>query len=277
MLHAFIINMPDRADRRLHMLALLERTGFTSYEFVTPVSVDVVPSQYAHLTKGYLSLNLTVRNRVFGRAVDMGLEQFVVFEDDLMERVPADSVQQRLADIMQEVPVDWDMIYLEYCMERCGAARTVSPSLRSAVKPYCTAAIVYRTAALDRLRGCLDTRKQLIDFSYVDCITSGELVAYVASPPLFAQDAFFTGDLAHTTSPRNIQYWLNWIIHMYPEPGTAATHYPRLPACMTPTELLHYVRWRSVIVLLIVATAIMVVVLTRTAKGARRRPLTTWW
>lgn len=250
LIHAYVINMPDRKDRREHMIKLLKRTGFTSYEFVDPVKIDVVPPEWAHMTKGYLSLNKTVRDKIFDKALERDEPYFLVLEDDIMEMVDANKVQERIASTLSSSPSDWDMIYLEHCMEKCSKAQAVAPSLYKAVEPYCTASVIYRTGSIGRLRECFDREKKLIDFSYVQCIRGGRLTAYVVSPPLFAQDAYFNGDLAHTQSPWRMHFWLNMIMRMYPD--SKNEHYPRLPACRSFSQLFYYIRWWNVGMLVIV-------------------------
>jgi hypothetical protein len=242
------------------MEALLHRCGLDgNAEFVEPVVVDVVPHEFRHLSKGYLSLNLTVRDKVWRRAADLGIPYFIVMEDDIMELGKPEATLDRITTILSEVPPDWDMVYLEYCMEKCFRSRKVSSQLKTATEPYCTAAVIYRTKSIGKLRDCLDTKKRLIDFSYVSCIADGALHAYVASPPLFAQDAYYDGDLAHLSSPQHIQYWLNWIIRMYPDVDEGVDdrrkHYPRLPACISFADLYRYVRWRNVVIALLILVA----------------------
>lgn len=265
----FVINMPGRTDRRANMRALLARCGLEeNHEFVEPVQVHEVPDEYRGLTKGYLSLNLTVRDKILARAASLGAESFVVLEDDVMELCPPEQVLPRLRAIRSEVPPDWDMVYLEYCMEQCDKALKVSTNLRSAAKPYCTAGILYRTKSAAKIARCMDRKRLLIDFSYAECIDEGSLQAYIADPPLFAQDAFYAGDLAHLNSPWRIQWWLNLIIHMYPDAHTGQ-HYPRLPACRSFQHLLPYVRWRNVAVVLVALVAVAVLAFAL----RRRRPV----
>lgn len=198
------------------------------------------------MTSGYMSLNLTVRDKVFDMAAH-GSDSFLVFEDDAIERVQASEIMPRVYEMLHGLQgIPWDVVYLEYCMEHCSAAASeqrVGPWLQRASSPYCTAATLYNRTSIDRIRRCLDVRKKLIDFSYVECIKDDELVAYIAMPALFAQDAIYgAGDLAHL-SPTKVQWWLNLVLRMYPDGDLK--HGPRLPACLG-RELFGYVRWGNV-------------------------------
>lgn len=279
----FVVSLPSRTDRRANMAALLRRIGVSRYTFVDPVPpppLEDIPAEFrAHgVTPGYMSLHLTVRDKVFDMALASSSSSsspeegaFLVLEDDVIEMVPAVEVMPSIRAILEDAPPDFDMIYLEYCMERCDGAREGGRKLlRRARAPYCTAAILYNRRAIPKLRACLDDRARLIDMAYVDCVRKGELKAFIASPPLFAQDAAYgAGDLEHM-DPSKVQWWLDWVIRMYPSPTmtttttmTMTTHATtpsaraRLPHCLTFKDVAPYVRWGNVV---IVVSAIIIIV-----------------
>ena len=53
------------------------------------------------------------------------------------------------------------------------------------------------------------------------------------------------GDIAHTSSPWNIHFYLNRILKMYDD-TIETTSRPRLPACIDSIETLEYIRWWNV-------------------------------
>ena len=262
----YVINMPQRTDRRNAMELLIGRLGISMQDvrFVEPVAVSHVPNEYAShgMTTGYMSLNMTVRDKVFDMAA-RGTDVFLVFEDDAMERVHAEDIMPRVYEMLHDLNgVQWDVVYLEYCLEHCASApdQRVGQWLQRASSPYCTAATLYNRTSIERIRRCLDVRKKLIDFSYVECIKDNELVAYIAMPALFAQDTIYgAGDLAHL-SPVKVQWWLNLVLRMYPE-NDDLQHGPRLPACLG-RELIGYVRWGN-IALMVATLAVMGVLFHR--------------
>lgn len=272
-MHAYVISLPHRADRRAHMAALLDAmaAGPASYEFVDPVPVSEVPPGYpADVSRGALSLNRTLAEVVFPAALAAGHEHFLVLEDDLMvlgdpaEVLP--SAALAVADLDAHVGAGaWDMLYLEYCFERCGQVAPVTPRVGRAVRPFCTAAIVYSRAGASRAAACLAQERRMTGFSYAACMADGRLRAYVSTPPLFAQDASLQGDIEHTASPLRLHWWLNKVVRMYPE---GATSQPRLPACRR--DVFGYVRWPAVLVLVLllgVAGAAAWAALTRVKGG----------
>ncbi len=247
--------MPDRKDRRSNMISMMKRLGIETYRFVEPIVSP--PGLYPKLPGPYASLNATVTEKIFG--MQRGKTgPFLVFEDDAIERLDPREVVERLALTIESLPPSWDMVYLEYCLERCSFAHRSKP-LVSAYKPYCTAAMLYNSSSIDKIRSCLLKVGQLVDFSYVSCIGNGSLKALVANPALFAQDPKDgAGDLKHLdwTKP---QYYMNFILRMYPEPGESDSK-ARLPMCWNSTSVLEYVRWANVMIIIILVVAIFVAI-----------------
>ena len=243
----YIINMPAQVLRRKNMSELMQRIGIEDFEFVTPVDKNALPPGFENLSPGYASLNATVSTKIFGMCTHD--EPFLIFEDDAIERVHASEILPRIHDILNYLSdVEWDVVYLEYCMEKCQPPGENAKVVTRAYQPYCTAAMLYNPAGIGKVRACLLKEKRLIDFSYARCIKKETLIAYVARPVLFAQDASYgAGDLAHMT-PSNVQWWLDIVIRMYPDRGSKSE--PRLPACWNSKETLYYVRWGNVALIL---------------------------
>lgn len=258
--------MPNRIDRRNRMIALMNFMGIgaADYAFVEPVKIDItyqtsrIPAGMEHLSNAYLSLNLTVMDRILGSV--MGDGYILVLEDDLMPMMPPAKIVQRIKDIVAEAPKDADMIYLEYCMEFCGMQQSETPLLNKAYKPYCTAAVLYKKTSVPKIRECLQKEGKLIDMAYSSCISRGELKAYVAKEPVFAQDVALQGDLGHLDNANNIQYYLDKFIVLYDKDATASK--PRLPSCADSLNALSYVRWGRIAVFFIIVVATFIILRT---------------
>ena len=251
----FIINMRERTERKEKMEKLMQQIGITEYEFIIPVEIteETIPEEYRknRMNKGNTSLNLTILTKIFPKIQREIRRDFIVMEDDLMSTIPVTKVKEHIVHILREVPKDWNMIYLEYCLEMCSLAPktpTKNPSslsvLKKAFHPYCAAAILFRYNTADSVYKCIETKKNPLSFTYSSCIYNKELVAYIADPPVFAQDVLMQGDLAHTESPWNIHFYLNRILKMYDTDATISK--PRLPACIDSIETLDYIRWWNV-------------------------------
>ena len=146
------------------------------------------------------------------------------------------------------------MVYLEYCMETC--QNTGNDVISRANQPYCTAAMLYNGDSVDKITHCLAKEGRLIDFSYAQCIRDARIDAFIADPVLFAQDASYgAGDLSHL-KPGNVQWFLDFIIRMYPD---SHEREPRLPACWNSFETLKFVRWSRILMFIIVIVIIIMV------------------
>jgi hypothetical protein len=136
------------------------------------------------------------------------------------------------------------MIYLEYCLEMCSFYKTTT-KIKKAFRPYCAAAIIFRYDSIELVHQCIETKKNALSFTYSSCISNKELIAYIADPPVFAQDVLMQGDIEHTASPFGIHFYLNRILKMYDTDATTISK-PRLPHCLDSVETLDYIRWGNV-------------------------------
>ena len=249
----FIINKRERTERKQKMEDLLQKIGITSteYEFVVPVEItdDTIPEEYQknHMNKGNTSLNLTILTKVFSKIREKKRD-FIIMEDDLMAMIPEKEIKSYISQMLKEVPEDWNMIYLEYCLEMCSLGETVTKTnkLKKAYHPYCAAAILFRAETVTKVQNCIDSRKNPLSFTYTSCIREKELIAYIATPPIFAQDVLMQGDIEHTKSPWSIHFYLNRILKMYDDNSDTTVSKPRLPHCVDSREIFDYIRWGNV-------------------------------
>jgi hypothetical protein len=265
----YVINMPNRIDRRVAMSKMLRDIGLLDHViWVEPVRVEStdIPEDMKHMTPGYLSLNRTVADKIMS-VIEQG--PFIVMEDDLMPMMEPSKIKSYLSRLINQAPADWDMIYLEYCMEVCMCTKsTGTPGLYRAHKPYCTGAIIYNGASKNKFIDCMRTEKQLIDFSYVRCIMDGRINAYITFPPVFAQNVLYQGDLNHLAK-KNIQYYLNHVIKMYDSNAKEAK--PRLPHCVDSWSTLTYVRWVNVVIVFAIIVIFIYILWILIQNGKQKR------
>ena len=248
----YIINKRERTERKEKMTNLMQNIGITEYEFIEPVKItdETIPEEYLknRMNKGNTSLNLTILTKVYPK-IQEKKRNFIIMEDDIMTMMPEENVYNYILELLREVPNDWNMIYLEYCLEMCSLGETVTKTnkLKKAFKPYCAAAILFRAETVAKVQNCIETKKQPLSFTYTSCIREKELIAYVAHPPVFAQDVLMQGDIEHTKSPWSIHFYLNRIIKMYDDNSSSNTvSKPRLPHCVDSVKTLEYIRWGNV-------------------------------
>ena len=247
----YIINMRERTERKEKMTNLMKKIGITEYEFIEPVKItdETIPEEYAknRMNKGNTSLNLTILTKIYPKIREKK-RNFIVMEDDIMTMMPEEKVKTYILELLREVPDNWNMIYLEYCLEMCSLGETVTKTnkLKKAFKPYCAAAILFRYDTINKVEKCIETKKKPLSFTYTSCIANKDIIAYVAHPPVFAQDVLMQGDIDHTASPFGIHFYLNRILKMYDDTTGATVSKPRLPHCIDSRETLTYIRWGNV-------------------------------
>jgi Ca2+-binding EF-hand superfamily protein len=243
--------MRERTERKEKMTNLMQNIGITEYEFIEPVKItdETIPEEYLknRMNKGNTSLNLTILTKVYPKIREKK-RNFIVMEDDIMVMMPEENVNNYILELLREVPDNWNMIYLEYCLEMCSLGKTVTKTnkLKKAFKPYCAAAILFRYDTMIKVQNCIETKKKPLSFTYTSCIYNKELIAYIATPPIFAQDVLMQGDIEHTKSPWSIHFYLNRILKMYDDNSDTTVSKPRLPHCMDSVETLDYIRWGNV-------------------------------
>ena len=244
----YIINKRERTERKQKMTNLMNKIGITEYEFIEPVKItdETIPEEYQknRMNKGNTSLNLTILTKIFPKIQ----RDFIIMEDDLMAMMPKKEIKSYISQMLREVPNDWNMIYLEYCLEMCSLGETITKTnkLKKAYHPYCAAAILFRAETVTKVQQCIDSKKNPLSFTYTSCIDNKELIAYVATPPIFAQDVLMQGDIEHTKSPWSIHFYLNRILKMYDDNSDTTVSKPRLPHCMDSMETLEYIRWGNI-------------------------------
>jgi hypothetical protein len=261
--HVFIINMAKRTDRKEKMIKLMNDLDITDYEFVTPVPLDEIKElpKGSSISKENLSLNLTITQKIIPNAKG----NFIILEDDLMCMIDAKKVKSVIMRLINKAPADWNMIYMEYCFEKCGLATKIDDTgpevqLKKAFKPYCAASIIFNYNRIKDVFDCIETEQKPMSFTYSTCIRDQRINAYISYPPIFAQDVKMQGDLKHTDSIFKLHFWLDKLLYMY-DPNPAKS-YPRLPACADSLEMLSYVRWYNIFWLIIFIIAFFMLVNT---------------
>jgi len=245
----FIVNMRERKERKDKMELLMKNIGITEYEFIIPVNIteETIPEEYRKngMNTGNTSLNLTILTKIIPKA-QQKKRDFIIMEDDLMNMIPTENIKSFILELIQNVQKDWNMIYLEYCLEICSLRKTIPNSIhiKKAFKPYCAAAILFRYENIDSVVNCIETKKNPLSFTYSSCIRENKIVAYISDPPIFSQDVLMQGDIDHISSPWNIHFYLNRFLKMYDVNATESK--PRLPSCIDSVETLSYIHWWNV-------------------------------
>lgn len=202
----YVINMPERSDRRLHMTDLLHRLGYTDDNiiFLADIGafVDATPETVYRLEQIGVIAPPTKQHKILRRTevsclanhitclvhmLKNNRSRAIIMEDDVEPCHDDSSVTRRRIDeclrYVDRTP-GLDMFYLEYCHEACSCSGHVDGSKNIVVMnhPFCAAAyIMTHAGALKVLREGLPATMS-IDDTYGMLINKGKLVAHGAAP-----------------------------------------------------------------------------------------------
>ncbi len=223
----FIINMPNRLERKEHMKSLMNQLGFTNYTFVVPYSADENTKKLfeEEIKKPFnLSLGKASHNMTYLSLLKLqNIEEMIILEDDIVMTKALEHMKQELDILVNNHPVDSDMIYMEMCLESCSMNKV--DSFVKLENPMCTAAIYYpskksRDYLVDLLINELDFSNLAMDTAFNQLINSGIINAYMHKL-LFVQDNNFGTDLEGSM-------------------GYGEEYKPMLPTCQNVEQTIDY-------------------------------------
>ena len=223
----FIINIPNRLERKEHMKSLMNELGFTNYTFVVPYSADENTKELfeKQIKRPFnLSLGKASHNMTYLSLLKLqNVEEMIILEDDIIMTKPLENVKQELDIIVNNHPVDSDMIYMEMCLESCSMNKV--NGFVKLTNPLCTAAIYYpskksRDYLVDLLINEVDFSNQAMDTAFNLLINSDIVNAYMHSL-LFIQDNNFGSDIEGSM-------------------GYGSEYKPMLPTCQNVEETIGY-------------------------------------
>jgi len=193
----FIINMPNRPDRKEHMRSLMNQLGFTNYTFVVPYNANENTKKLFEEEIGKpfnLSLTKASHNMTYLSLLKLqDVDNIIILEDDIILTKPLENIKKEIDIIVNNHPQNADMIYMEMCYENCRMNK-----VNGFVKledPMCTAAIYYpskksRDYIVESLLYDIDFSNMAIDTAFNHLINSGKIKAYMHDL-LFIQDNNF--------------------------------------------------------------------------------------
>lgn len=223
----FIINMPNRIERKEHMKLLMNQLGFTNYTFVVPYSADENTKELFSKEIGKpfnLSVSKASHNMTYLSLLKLqNVDNMIILEDDIISTKPLENVKQDLDIIVNNHPQDADMIYMEMCYEKCGMNKV--NGFVKLENPMCTAAIYYpskksRDYIVNSLINEVDFSNQAMDTAFNELINFGIINAYMYNL-LFIQDNNFGSDIEGSM-------------------GYGAEYKPMLPTCQNVEQTIDY-------------------------------------
>jgi len=258
---AFVMNLRHRRDRREHSQALLRALGFSNIIFPETFAAAEVDfgaiiaqgwmteaslrglDERVHLRppkakRAYVA-NTIGHLSALRRGLESSSEVFAIFEDDLLPAAPLAELKRRLKHMLRVLTSITDtgnpradMLYLEYCYEKCVNVSRVDDLIGWAKAPVCTGGIIYTRAGASRvLELCLPISDG-IDGMLPALIEQGRLKALAATPPLLYQDGFFGTDAGRIHNAPNATGYMTMSHKSWETAPPLPRHFVYLPPCV---------------------------------------------
>lgn len=169
-----LINLPKRTDRRMKAMDDLSGHGIPFYLWMATEDID-----------GKKGLVKTMRS-LLAYCVECDFKHCLILEDDIKILNPY--IGQILADCIEELPDDYDLLYLGCNMH--GTPQRYSKKLLQAVGMYATHAILYSRSAIEYILELLD-ENEAYDITLVKKVQPG-MQCYCTSTMLVSQQNGFS-------------------------------------------------------------------------------------
>jgi GR25 family glycosyltransferase involved in LPS biosynthesis len=210
----YVMNMPDRIDRKIHMKNMLKKIGVNPNNIVfNSENQHMIPFRSKEDVKDRQKLikqnKLTLEgsNKLNDPYVANALGHLdyikviadskkigIIMEDDIIQLTHYQKIGLLLEKAIEELPEDADMLFLEMCHEQCDKIKKISKNLYKLYRPSCSAAILYTPRGAKKiLKLCLPIFDG-IDIMFPILIEKQEIIAYGIDGMLFAQDEYYGTD-----------------------------------------------------------------------------------
>lgn len=188
----YIVNLEKHSDRKLHMINFMNNFGFKNYEFIKPISLDIIKKNSIYkkfkLSYGKISHILTFLN-IFKENKN---EFFFIMEDDI-EAYSNISINNILNNAMKYY---FDLLYLEMCFINCNKTKLIDEDLYLIKEPMCTACILYNKNFTDKILKIYNDSNYdyLTKYNAIDVVFSKLYFKYIGFP-YFRQNPTFNSSL----------------------------------------------------------------------------------
>ena len=174
----FVINLKRRTDR-------LEQINLPfEYEIFEATDGKVEFNDYPVKQQGFMGCWDSHR-RLFTDVKDKNINTVMVLEDDIEV---CDDFNNKLEKIMNELPEDWDLLYLGGW--NVGDVEKYSESLNHAKKVYTTHAFIVKDKFYDTILESINSRKWKVDVLISDILPKGN--CFICDPTIAWQKEGFS-------------------------------------------------------------------------------------
>lgn len=111
-----------------------------------------------------------------------------IFEDDLIIKLPKEELFNKIEQALQNLPDDWEILYLGRCLDNCELKKTISEHLIKPDWPSCMHAYVVNPKGASILLKHSKYMKKDIDDLAAKLVHTGKLKGYAFDDNLFDQN-----------------------------------------------------------------------------------------
>ena len=194
----YAICIPERKE---HIKNLLESIGL-NFELVDAqlrdeldlerlVSENIITENCKkNKAKGKIACHLSHLKALRMFLEDEFAKSCLIFEDDLRLPYGENETNERMSDVIKDLPNDWEILYFGRCWDKtCQKQKQIGKYLYDNVRPLCRHAYaVSRSGAEKILNYCLPMDKLNGDQMYLSLIYKNILNAYAVHPQIFNQN-----------------------------------------------------------------------------------------
>ena len=189
-------------------------------------------SQYQTVNDGELACTISHMSAL-SQFLTTDQEQVLIFEDDI-KQAGKGSVPSQVAEVMKNVPSNWEFINFGRCWDRCENDVQVAPGVISPTRPMCSHAYsVSRSGAEKIMNECgapipLD---HTFDSCFAHMVETKKLVTYAPNKALFYQDrATFASKLGSEEHYQECDYVVKDVQRRQVDgKGNGYNRYPKYP------------------------------------------------
>lgn len=201
----YVISMPDRMSYITNVLGMYKIKA----EFIEPlIATELDKSQLIEegsitagcvLNMGRIACHMS-HIKTLQTFLSSTHHNCLIFEDDLKEPSKSIDYFSEIKNIIDNVPADYDIIYLGRCWDKCNKDIKVTNNIVQTFFPQCRHAyIVSRSGAKKIISESLPLSEFPGDFTIAKAIENGKITAFATTPPLFRQNRSQLGTVLGNT------------------------------------------------------------------------------
>lgn len=182
----YVINLSRRKDRLQHITEECAKHGL---EMIRVEAVDGSKILYRIHSKRKAAIIGCYKTHLglLKQFNDLDNDYFFIAEDDA---IFAENFKEKLSNYINELPDDWDMIYLGGNIKSKGSVAEFSSNFKKALNVFCTHAYIVRKKAISALIKKVETKQWKVDVLYTEF--QKENKCFITIPELAWQKAGFS-------------------------------------------------------------------------------------